>query len=279
MSEPTLPGAIGLARTRIAYEIRGYFRQGDTVFFTFLFPVLILTIFASIFTGYISPTAGMLEEPTPDAVSMATYYVPGIVAAGLLLSGVQNLAVDIAQEKYNGRLKRLGGTPMSPLTYFLGKLGQVFVTGIGQCALILAVAVLLFDVTLPSDAASWLTFAWVFVLGLAASAVLGIALSAVPRSGRSASAVVIPIVLVLQFISGVYVLNFQLPETVQNIANVFPLAWLARGMRSALLPQDMVVLEQGETWALGATVAVLLAWLIVGTVIARLTFRWIRRDA
>lgn len=152
-------------------------------------------------------------------------------------------------------------------------------TGIGQCALILAVAVLLFDVTLPSDAASWLTFAWVFVLGLAASAVLGIALSALPRSGRSASAVVIPIVLILQFISGVYVLNFQLPDAVQNVANVFPLAWLARGMRSALLPQDMVVLEQGETWAHGATLAVLLAWLIVGTVLARLTFRWIRRDA
>ena len=46
-------------------------------------------------------------------------------------------------------------------------------------------------------------------------AVLGIALSGLPRSGKSATAVIIPIALVLQFISGVYLGFSQLPEWLQ----------------------------------------------------------------
>ncbi|KZX22050.1 hypothetical protein [Rathayibacter tanaceti] len=38
---------LGLSRAR--YEIRSYFRAPDQVFFTFLFPVLLLTIFSVAF--------------------------------------------------------------------------------------------------------------------------------------------------------------------------------------------------------------------------------------
>lgn len=275
--------AIRLAPARIAFEVRGYFRQGDTVFFTFLFPVLFFVLFSTIFSGDISAAgaAGTLKEGEDPGIviTMATYYLPGMLAAGLLLSGVQNLAIDIAMEKGDGRLKRLGGTPMSPVTYFLGKFGQVFVTGLGQVAVLLLVASLAFGVELPTEPSRWLTFAWVYVLGIAASALLGIALSSVPRSGKSASAVVIPIVLVLQFISGVYVANFDLPDSVQNIAAFFPLAWMARGMRSVFLPEDFAILERGEVWGLGQIALALAAWLIIGAVLSRLTFRWLRPDA
>lgn len=275
--------AVSLAPSRIAYEVRGYFRQGDTVFFTFLFPVLFLVLFSTIFSGDISAAvaAGTLAEGEDPGtiVPMANYYLPGMLAAGLLLSGVQNLAIDIALEKGDGRLKRLGGTPMSPVTYFLGKFGQVFVTGLGQVALILLVASLAFGVDLPTEPSRWLTFAWIYVLGMLASALLGIALSSVPRSGKSASAVVIPIVLVLQFISGVYVANFDLPDSVQTIASFFPLAWMARGMRSVFLPQDFAILERGEVWGHGQIALALLAWLVIGAILTRLTFRWLRRDA
>ena len=124
-----------------------------------------------------------------------------------------------------------------------------------------------------------MTFAWVFVLGITTSALLGIALSAVPRSSKSATAVVIPIVLVLQFISGVYLQFSQLPEWMQNLASIFPLKWMAQGMRAVFLPDDFEVLEQHGEWDLGWVAVALLAWLVVGLVVSRLTFRWIRRDA
>ena len=261
--------------SRVGYETKGYFRTPDAVFFTFLFPVVMLAIFATAFSSMGDITPG----PGQEGVSFAAYYLPGLLAAGLLLSGVQNLAVDIAGEKGDGTLKRLGGTPLSPIAFFIGKMGQVFVTGVLQAALLLAVAAIFFGVALPTEPSKWATFAWVFVLGIATSALLGVALSSVPRSAKSATAVVIPIVLVLQFISGVYLQFYQLPEWMQNIASVFPLKWMAQGMRAVFLPEDFEVLEQTGTWDLGGVAIALLIWLVVGLVISRVTFRWIRRDA
>ncbi len=43
--------------------------------------------------------------------------------------------------------------------------------------------------------------------------------------------------LLLQFISGVYINFAALPEWLQNVASVFPLKWLAQGFRSVFLPR------------------------------------------
>ncbi|KQX05401.1 MULTISPECIES: ABC transporter permease [unclassified Leifsonia] len=266
---------VTLGASRVRYETIGYFRSPDAVFFTFLFPLIMLGIFTTAFSSSGDVSAG----PGTTSISVGAYYLPGMIAAGILLSGVQNLAVDIAGEKGDGTLKRLGGTPLSPVSYFLGKIGQVFVTGTMQAGLLLLVAGTVFGIALPTDPSSWATFAWVFVLGIITSAFLGIALSALPRSGRSATAVVIPIVLILQFISGVYLQFYLLPEWMQNIASIFPLKWMAQGMRSVFLPEDFQALEVGGSWDLGAVAIALLVWLVIGLVLSRITFRWIRKDA
>lgn len=266
----------GLARTvrlgirRVGFELRQYFRAGDQVFFTFLFPVMMYLVFATVFTGDVGEG--------PDAISMATYYLPGLLAGGILLSGVQGPAIEIAVEKSDGTLKRLGGAPLSPVTYFIGKIGEVFVTAVLQAALLIGVAWAVYRVDLPADASAWLRFAWVFALGLVVSTLLGIALSSLPRSGKTASAVVIPFVLVLQFISGVYLSFTMLPEWLQNVASVFPLKWIAQGMRSALLPDSYAAAEMSGEWQTGTVLVVLAVWLVIGLVLSRLTFRWIRRD-
>ena len=117
------------------------------------------------------------------------------------------------------------------------------------------------------------------MLGILACGLLGIALSAIPRTGRSASAVVIPLVLFLQFISGVYLPFAQLPGWMQTVASLFPLKWLAQGMRSVFLPDAFKTLEVGHEWNLSLVALVLAGWLLVGLVLTRLTFRWIRKDA
>ena len=268
------PGTLRVGASRIGYEVKGYFRSPDTLFFTFLFPLIMLAIFSAAFSS-----AGEIGDPRGETITVAEYYLPAMLAAGMLLSGVQNLAVDIAMEKSDGTLKRLGGTPLAPTGYFLGKIGQVFVTGTAQAALLIAFGALALGIELPAEPEKWLTFAWVFVLGIITSALLGIALSALPRSGKSATAVVIPILLVLQFISGVYLQFYVLPEWMQNLASVFPLKWMAQGMRSVFLPEDFEVLEQNGSWDLGWVAIALVAWLVIGLVVSRLTFRWIRRDA
>lgn len=270
----SLVRAIRLGGLRIGYEVRAYFRQGDTVFFTFLFPVVMLTIFSVSFSQ-----ASFGQTADGDDVTAAWFYLPAMLAAGLLLSGVQNLAIDIALEKSDGTLKRLAGSPLPIVSYFIGKLGQSVVTGLAQAGVLLALGFTVFGVPLPDEPQDWLVFAWVFVLGVVTSAILGIALSSVPRSGKSATAVVIPITLVLQFISGVYLRFSDLPDWLQTFASFFPLKWMAQGMRSVFLPEELVVLEPNESWELPGVALALGLWLVVGLVLARLTFRWIRKDS
>ena len=259
---------------RIGYELRSYFRAPDAVFFTFLFPIVMLALFSVAFSSAPDIQAG------PDVhVDYATYYLPGLVATGLLLSGTQALGVDIAGERSDGTLKRLGGTPLPVLSYFVGKIGMVLVTTVVQTALLLAIASLVFGVQLPSDGGAWARFAWLVLLGVATSSVLGIAISALPREGRRATATIVPIVLVLQFISGVYLPFTQLPDWLQNVASVFPLRWMASGMRSVFLPDAFSSAEPGGAWHLGLGALVLTAWLVLGAVACLLTFRWNRKDA
>lgn len=261
-----------LGASRVGYEVKTYFRQGDSVFFTFLFPVVILTIFSVAFSN-------QSFGPPGDELSAAAYYLPAMLAAGALLSGLQNLGVDIAIEKSDGTLKRFAGTPLPVVSYFIGKMGQVLVTGILQATLLMLVAVVAFQVELPTEPERWLTFAWVYLLGVTTSAVLGIAVSGLPRSGKSATAVIIPIALVLQFISGVYLSFTMLPEWLQNVASVFPLKWMAQGMRAVFLPDSFAMLEQGESWNLPGVAIACGIWLVVGLIVTRLTFRWIRKDS
>jgi ABC-2 type transport system permease protein len=266
--------ALGVDRAR--YETKIYFRQGDTIFFTFLFPIVMLSIFSVAFSS-----AGKYGT-NPDGsggITAAAFYLPGMIAAGILLSGIQNLAVDIAMERSDGTLKRLGGTPLPVVSYFIGKFGQVLVTSLLQIALLILIAHFAFGVALPTEASKWGTLAWVYLLGITTSAVLGIALSRVPRTGKSATAVIIPIVLVLQFISGVYLQFSLLPTWLQNIASVFPLKWMAQGMRYVFLPDTFSKVEQGSSWNLGTIALVLAIWLVGGLIAARLTFRWIRKDS
>ena len=268
-----LPGVLRLGVARTGYEVRTFFRERDAVVFIFAYPIIMLAIFATVF-GQDGATVG----PKPG-IPFAQYFLPGMVATGIMLSSFQQLAISIAVERDDGGLKRLHGTPLPPASFFLGKIGGVLATSVVQTALLLAAAALFFDVPLPSTATAWGTFAWVFVLGIAAGTLCGVAFSSVPRSGKSASAVVTPIVLVLQFISGVFFRFDQIPTWMQTIASVFPLKWMAQGMRSVFLPSGFESLEQGGEWNLVGVAIVTGIWLVVGLVLARLTFRWIRKDS
>ncbi len=258
-----------LARTslaRVVVELKELSRSWDSMIFNVAFPIIFLFIFGSVFSGDVAP-----------GVSFTQYFTAGMAASGVLLVSFQSLAISIAVERDEGLLKRLEGTPMPPAAYFLGKVGLVVVTGVVQLAALLTAAHLFFGVDLPSGPQQWATLAWVTVLGASAGTLLGIAYSSVPRTGRSASAVTAPVVLVLQFISGVFFVYSQLPGWMQDVAAVFPLKWMAQGFRAALLPQTMAAAEPAGSWQLGLIALVLAGWTVVGLLLCRTTFRWRRR--
>jgi len=261
-------GLISLGLRQSQVELKQFLRSREAVVFTVVFPVMLIVIFGSIFKGDLG-----------DGVKFTQYFVTGMIASGLMVVGFQSLAIQIPIERDRGVLKRLRGTPMPPAAYFLGKIGMVFVTAVAETVLLLAVAVPLFGVTLPSTAARWATFAWVSLLGITACTLCGIAFSSVARTGRSAPAVVTPVALVLQFISGVFFVFTSLPTWMQQIAALFPLKWMCQGMRSVFLPDAFATQEPAGSWELGKVALVLAAWCVGGLILCLLTFRWTdRRD-
>jgi ABC-2 type transport system permease protein len=184
------------------------------------------------------------------------------------------LAIDRDQDA----LKRIHATPLPATAFFAGKIVQVLIVSLTQIAILVALGVVVYQVKLPTAASAWLTFAWVFVLGTAASTSLGIATSSLLRNAKAASAILTPVVLVLQFTSGVFVVFTQLPQFLRTFSEFFPLKWLAQGMRSVFLPEQFAQAEARMSWEHGATAAVLAVWFAIGLLVAVRTFRWQRSD-
>lgn len=260
--------ALALGVDRTVLELKMYSREKEAVFFSFLFPILMLALFSVIFGD--SMKSGGAE------MSAAEYFLPGMISAGILLTSFQTMAMSVAAERDDGTLKRLRSTPMPAVSYFLGKVGLVVVSALAQQVLLLAVAKFAFGVDLPDTAGRWLTFAWVFGLGAFAGTVLGTAYSSL-ASARSVGAIVIAPMLILQFISGVYFAFTDIPSWLQQIASIFPLKWIAQGMRSVFFPDSMASLEMGGAWEHGNAAMVLGAWAVAGLVLCVLTFRWFKR--
>ncbi|MGJ5750225.1 ABC-2 type transport system permease protein [Streptomyces puniciscabiei] len=261
------PGAWRLGLLRGGLEIRQFFRLREQVVFTFSFPVVFLFLFASIFHDDVGHTG----------VTASQLYVPAMTASGIMSTSFQSLGISIAVERDEKVLRRLRGTPMPPAAYFLGKIWLVLFTAVLETAILLAVGTVCYDVHLPSDPGRWFDFAWIFVLGLTACALLGIAISSVPKSAKSAGSVVVLPFLVLQFVSGVYIAIGTIPGWMLDIGALFPLKWLCQGLRGVFLPDSAKVLEQAHAWEFGRIALVLGAWCVGGLVLCLLTFRWKNR--
>ena len=103
-------------------------------------------------------------------------------------------------------------------------------------------------------------------------------MSSALRNARTGSAILTPVTLFLQFISGVFIVFTQVPPFLQTVASIFPLKWLAQGMRSVFLPAEFEAAEATGSWQHGATAIILAAWFVVGTIWAVKTFRWQRPE-
>ena len=262
MSKPTAL-SIGIQRGRL--EVKQFMCQRESVVFTMLFPLILLAIFGSVFSNSIA-----------KGVTFSQYFVAGMIASGMVNTGFQQLAIMIPMERDFGTLKRLRGTPMPASSYFIGKAILVTLSMLIQVILLLAAGVIFFGVNLPTSAHKWLLLLALLILGSACSTVLGIAFSNVPKSGRGASAVVSPVVIVLQFFSGVFFVFTQLPHWMQQVAAIFPLKWMTQGARSVFLPDSFATREVAGNWETGRTFAIIGAWLVIGLFWSIRSFKWER---
>jgi len=268
-SHITRPSWVTMTRSRFIVDLKEFVRSREQMIFIFAFPMIFLVLFGSVFSG---------QQVGNTDVTFPQYFLAGMIASGIINTGFQSLAISISIDRQEDVLKRIHATPLPATAFFAAKILQMLIVSIIQIAILISMGVILYGVELPAEASKWITFAWVFLLGTGASTTLGIAMSSLLRNGKAASAILTPIVLVLQFTSGVFFVFTQLPTFLQTFAEVFPLKWLAQGMRSVFLPEYFEAAEARASWEHPATAIILMVWLVLGLVVAVRTFKWLRHD-
>jgi ABC-2 type transport system permease protein len=263
LSRSTWGLRLGLARA--ALELRGITRDRAALISAIGMPLVLLVVLGAVFkTDRIDGTG----------VDFSQYVAAGLVGNAIMSTTFVGLGTGIVSERDNGTLKRLYGTPMPQSAYLVGKIATAIVLCLVQATILLAVGIAAFGLHLPSTPGRWLTLLWVLVLGVVACALLGITISSVPQSARTASVVINLPYLVLQFLSGVFWVFDGLPKPLQQIGAIFPLKWITQGVRSAVLPDSLLSVEPAASWEHGRIALVLAGWLVVGSVLALRTFRW-----
>jgi ABC-2 type transport system permease protein len=260
MTTAVLPGTLRIGLARGATELREFFRQKESLIFTVSLPAILMLLLGTVY----------VKEPAHGQMFAAS-----MIGAGVISTAFVGLGMSVVADREDGTLKRLRGTPMPFTSYFIGKVVLVFVSSLVEAVLLLAVAVVRFDVQLPSSADKWLTFAWVFVLGVISCSLLGVALSSIAKSTRSAAGVLNLPYIVLQFLSGVFLMQAALPESLRTVGSLFPLKWVCQGFRSVFALNDgYAVMEAAGSWELGRIALVLGAWTVAGLLLVSRTFRW-----
>ncbi len=255
---------------RTRFELRESIRDRQTVVFSMLLPIFLLFIFGSVLRNQTIGDTG---------VTFPQYLVAGLLASGILYSAFQQLAIAVTEERANGTLKRLAGSPMPRSVFFVGKFAvSVFIYAF-QALFLLLIGHALYDIHVPHTLSQWGIFVGISFLGLLSCSLLGIAFSSLAREGRAAAAVAAPLVLFFQFTSGVFFVYTNLPQWMQDVAALFPLKWIAQAMRGVFLPASFGVAEAGGSFEFAEAALVLVAWVIAGAVLCAMSFRWLPKGA
>ncbi|WIY06694.1 ABC transporter permease [Amycolatopsis mongoliensis] len=234
-------------------------------------------VFVALFLGTLFFMRNATLPGTGFSLGAAT--VPGVLGAGIVFNGLNSTAGYLAIDREDGTLLRAKATPNGMLGYLVGKTTAVAMAQVTGILLVLVPCLFLFDSLAPDGVWSYLHLLWVLALGLVATLPLGAALGSLTNSPRSIALITLPI-MGLGAISGIFYPITALAEWVQDIAQVFPMYWLGLGMRSALLPDSAVVVEIGRSWRPLPTLAVLVAWSVIGLALApALLRRMARREA
>jgi len=237
---------------QIRYEQLSFWRNPQSAFFTFVFPVVIIVLFGALFHG-------VGRSSYFYGLSALQYYVPTIAALSVLGSCYGQLAVALAARRQNGILKRARATPLPAWAYFGGLLAHCVLVSVVDITLIVGVG-RLYGVPFPSH---WLAIAVTLLLGAASFCALGVAVASVISNAEAAPAVAQLVLFPLLFVSGTYMPVHS--ELLNRIAGWLPV----RPFNEALT--GPLAAHTGADWR---HLAVLAAWGGVGAVVAVRRFRW-----
>ena len=244
----------GLGKLTLA-EAKLFLREPEAVFFTLVFPLLLLFVFGGIWGNEPSPFYG--------GFGFVDTSVPGYAALIIGITAFMGIPSAVAGNRERKVLRRLRAAPVRPET-ILGAwvLVYLLISLLGTALLVLA-GVVVYKLRFAGDVLSVLA---AFLLSALSLFSLGFAIAGVARTVRIATAVGSALFFPMMFLSGAAVPWEVLPETMQSLGEFLPLTHAVKLLQGLWL---------GEPWAEQLVhLGVLLGTLVVGVLISAKTFRW-----
>ncbi|MCW2569923.1 MAG: type transporter [Mycobacterium sp.] len=258
--------AVRAGWTRGLIELRQSYTNGADLFGHLFWPTVLLVVVY--FTRHTTVESGGLV--------LGALVLPSVLGMNIALNGLLTMSQLLTVEREDGTLLRAKATPNGMLGYLVGKIVTVAGGLVIDLAIVLVPGMFIINGLEYGRPSSWLTLAWVVVLGLVATLPLGAIFGSLISSSRSLGLIMLPIMGMIA-ISGIFYPITAMPQWLQWVAQVFPIYWLGLGVRSALLPDSAAVVELGESWRHLETVAVLGAWAVLGLVVAPVVLRRMAR--
>jgi ABC-2 type transport system permease protein len=210
---------------------RSFMRRRTAVFFTFLFPILIVLIFGVVVeTG--AGGGGLFAEPPG-------WYVAGYLAVLVLFTPLSRVGSAVARHRDGNRFEKLATTPLTRSEWLLAET-VVAVVVIGAAALLLVVLILLGTGARIAWGPATLLVAPFVAAGVAFFAGIGAVLGAIADSQDGAVAASNTVAIPLLFLSETFVPRSMLPDWLPT--ELSPLTYFARGVRElTYAPGDAVL--------------------------------------
>jgi len=243
------------------YDLRAFLRNRQSQFFTLALPILFLVIFASVFGG-----SGQTTQVAGGRISTSVYYVPGIMALGVIAACFANLVASVTAQRERGVLKRRRATPVPAAAIIAGRVLVAIVLAVVMAAVLLGIGWAAYGAHVPGRTA--LALAVTVVIGAASFCCLGYALTSLIRDEDSAQPVTQALLRPLYFISGVFVAVSILPQWLADVGEIFPVRHLANALLIAYNPHT-----SGLGFA-GLDLLIVAAWGAAGLLVALRTFSW-----
>jgi ABC-2 type transport system permease protein len=257
---PSPAADLPLVWHQIRYEQKAFWRNRPRAFFSVVLPIMFLVVFNAINGNHHLAELG--------GIRYATWFVPGILAYGLIMATFTNLAVSVVAARDSGVLKRVRGTGLPTWVYLAGRIGSTLVTAAVLVAATLGLGVAAYGVKLRLDTLPALVVT--VVLGAVCFTALGLAATTIIANADAAPALLNALVLPLTFVSGIWMVLTDAPAWLDVLAKVFPVHALAHALQHAFHPAS------SAPGFVAADLVTLLAWTALGIAVAARWFRWER---
>jgi ABC-2 type transport system permease protein len=180
----------------------------------------------------------------PEGVT-AYNIVPGLIGTILTMTMVLMTGLAMTRERERGTFENLLSTPALPIEVMTGKIVPYILIGLIQVTLIIAAALLLFEVPMQGD--PWLLYL-VVSLFIAANLTLGITFSSIARNQLQAMQMTFFFFLPSILLSG-FMFPFRgMPEWAQWLGSLLPLTHFLVLVRGIMLKGNTLVDLWPQVW-------------------------------